>query len=241
MDPKITEKIIFALPENISLINLMDEILKYNNLEESDEEYVNKLDKGIEPRLIIVRDAAIIIAQKKFPEKKVAEFLAQHLKTSHETAEKIITEINEKLIPYARTIDLEQKKKDEEARQAARELEVDKARQEKRLAAQKEETGNAEAQDDEAAKQEAFAKAKEELYKKIGIGAAVPENLPTEEQEPLPAGQKNPDTQDVEKNAEGIKAGKSLVKDVPQARQDLAQPAPEAPPAKPDIYKENIE
>lgn len=115
------EKIIsFVLPEDITVIEIIDNILKNNNLEESDDEFIDKDERGIKPRLIILRDAAIDIFQKEISDKKIVELLAKQLDTSKQVAENIIKDINEKLIPYAKIIDLtkeaetESKQKEEE-------------------------------------------------------------------------------------------------------------------------------
>ncbi len=101
------KKIIFDLPEDITIISVIDEILKNNGLAESAQEFLDRDDNNEEPRLIIVRDAALTMAEKKVPENKITELLQEHLKISKETAEKIVNDINQKLIPYAKIIDLE--------------------------------------------------------------------------------------------------------------------------------------
>ena len=98
------KRIIFDLPEEITHIEVIDEILKNKGLEESAEDFYNKDIKGIEPRLIIVRDAALVLFTKTAPEKKLTELLAKHLETEHKTAENIISELKEKLLPYAKIV-----------------------------------------------------------------------------------------------------------------------------------------
>ena len=90
------------MPEEISMVDVIEEILNRNELQETSEEFFNKDIKGIEPRKIIIRDAAISIFQKKIPENKLVELLEKHLETSKETAQKIVSEIKQKLIPYAK-------------------------------------------------------------------------------------------------------------------------------------------
>jgi hypothetical protein len=75
------------------------DILKNNGLEESDEDYYNKSVNGKEPRFDIVKDTAVTIAQKKISEKKLVELLQKHLETSQSTAQKIVADIKEKLLP----------------------------------------------------------------------------------------------------------------------------------------------
>ena len=76
---KQKERIFFNLPEETTLVSVIDEILKSHDLEENDEEFFNKDTNGIEPRLLIVRDAAIVMAEKKIPEKKVVDLLKKQL------------------------------------------------------------------------------------------------------------------------------------------------------------------
>ena len=61
--------------------------------------------------------------KQKIPEKKLIELLAKHLKTTHLTAENIVKEIKEKLIPYAKVIDLEQQEREVQAQRQKKELE----------------------------------------------------------------------------------------------------------------------
>lgn len=93
------------LPENIVLPDVIFDILKNNGVGESEKEAMNKSAQGKESRLIIVRDAARVIFQKKIPEEGIIELLSKHLETSREAAQKIMTEIKEKLIPYAKIVD----------------------------------------------------------------------------------------------------------------------------------------
>lgn len=86
------------------MVEVIDEILSNNSLAESDQEFLDKSDNGLEPRLIIIRDAALVMAEKKVPEKKIVELLQEHLETSKEIAQNIVNEINQKLIPYAKAI-----------------------------------------------------------------------------------------------------------------------------------------
>src|SRR6185295_11611087 len=99
----MNNKIIFTFPdEKTSVVEIILRILKDNKLEENDEEYVDKVTKGIETRLIIIRDTIRVLVEKKIPERKIAELLTEHLQTSPEIAGKIIVEIKEKLVPFAR-------------------------------------------------------------------------------------------------------------------------------------------
>ncbi len=100
------KKIHFILPEDISMAEIINDILKNNGLNESDEELFSKLRQSREPRFIIVRDAALTIAEKKIPEKKLIELLEKHLEISSEIAQRIIYDISQKLIPYAKVIEL---------------------------------------------------------------------------------------------------------------------------------------
>lgn len=110
------KRIIFDLMGETTVPDIIDEVLSMNGLKESPKEFFNKSIKGIEPRKVIIRDTALALVEKKVPEKKLVELLAKHLETSHQIAEKIILEIKEKLIPYARIIDIEKEEKREEVK-----------------------------------------------------------------------------------------------------------------------------
>lgn len=101
---KNNQRIIFIFPGDIILTEVIFDILKNNGLEESPTEAYNKSTHDKDSRLIIVRDATLIIAQKKIPEDKLVELLSKHLETSAKTAQKIISDIKEKLIPFAKII-----------------------------------------------------------------------------------------------------------------------------------------
>ena len=104
------QKITFLLPDNITIVDIIDKILKNNGLEESLTDFIDKVTQKKEPRKMIIRDAALTITEKKFPEEKLVELLQTHLETSKEVAENIIKEIKEKLIPYAKEISMDEEK-----------------------------------------------------------------------------------------------------------------------------------
>lgn len=96
------QRVIFNLPEETTFIDVADRILANNGLAESSAEFYEKDIAGLEPRLLIVRDAAISAFLKKAPENVIIDLLKKHLETSQETAENIFREVNEKLLPYAK-------------------------------------------------------------------------------------------------------------------------------------------
>jgi len=100
---KNNQRIVFILPGDAIITEMIFSILKSNGLEESPTEAYNKSTHGKDSRLTILRDAALTIVQKKVSEEKLVELLQKHLETSKENAEKIIQDIKEKLIPYAKT------------------------------------------------------------------------------------------------------------------------------------------
>lgn len=94
------KRIFFNLPGEITLREVVDEILRNNSLETN-----RRTTEGGESKVAIIRDAARILFQRKVPQEKLAEFLTSHLGTSPETAQKIIGEINQKLIPFAKFVE----------------------------------------------------------------------------------------------------------------------------------------
>lgn len=102
---KRNNEIYFQTPEDTSIVDFIYDILDKNNLREPIHAWL-KRDNTKESRVIIIRDAALVLFQKKIPEEKLVEFLAKHLEASKETAEKVVQDIKEKLIPYTKTADL---------------------------------------------------------------------------------------------------------------------------------------
>src|SRR5260221_1352002 len=107
MEKILNQRLIFELPEETTIVEVIENILESNNIKEDDDEYFDKVIRDEETRNIIIRDAAITIFEKKISDKKVVDLLAAHLGISKETAEKIVVEIKEKLIPFAKMADFE--------------------------------------------------------------------------------------------------------------------------------------
>lgn len=126
MKKNLNQRMAFVLPEGVTVVDVIDEILTNNNIGESDDEYFNKSAQGKEPRLLITRDAAVVLFEKKVPENKLVELLAKHLETSKETAQKIIADIKQKLIPYAKKVPLVEGKPKATAEPTAQELLIEK-------------------------------------------------------------------------------------------------------------------
>ncbi|MSU54880.1 MAG: hypothetical protein EXS48_03580 [Candidatus Staskawiczbacteria bacterium] len=99
-------KISFIIPEETSMAEIIDKILKNNGLEESDEDFFDKTIGDIESNIAIIRDATITTAKNKLPESKVIELLQTHLNIPKQTAEKILQDIKQKLIPFAKIKDV---------------------------------------------------------------------------------------------------------------------------------------
>ena len=100
------QRLVFDLPEDMIVFDVIDEILKNNGLVEGPKEYLEKKSRGEETKLIIIRDAALVLFQKKIPENKLVELLAKHLECTKEVAEKIVQDIKEKLVPCAQIIEV---------------------------------------------------------------------------------------------------------------------------------------
>ncbi len=211
MEENNLKSIIFDLPEDVSLTEIIFSILKNNGLQESEREAFEKSMREEESQLIILRDAAITIAQRKIPEDKLVEFLAKHLGTTTQTAANIVKEINNKIIPYAKLINRSEENEKEftEKLQTSEEI-------------------------DEETKKEMFRIAKEELMRKIG---AQPQSETTEEQPKTPY-DKNIETGNVEENAKTIQHQQQRKEVVPPTNPTPVEPKKEGPV---DPYKESIE
>ena len=206
------KRVDFILPEGITIVDVISEILKANDLEESSAESFHKANQNKDSRLMIVRNAAHLLVQKKIPENKLADFLAKHLPTKEHAASKIIKGIKEKLLPYAKIIDIEEEEKGAEKERRKREAEA-----ERQKAKEQAERGT-------AYDKEAF---REELLSRISRGRAL--IAPTEPEPKLPLGVRKPVIADVEKNAERIQRQRAPI---------ASQPAPQGnqkPPEKKEI------
>lgn len=88
-------RVIFTKKADVVLFD----ILKNNGLEESEEEFFSKLEQDKEPKETIIKYAAITITKKIMPDENLIELLQKHLETSNNTAEKIVHDIKNKLLP----------------------------------------------------------------------------------------------------------------------------------------------
>jgi len=210
---KINQKIVFNLPEEITTIDVIDEILKSHGLEENSKDFFNKIiaeeELGKESKVSIIKDVAVLIVQKKIPENKIVELLGKHLEIPQETAEKIIQDIKEKLVPYAKVIDLEKESIERERRKQ-------EAEKQREIEYKKE-------------------KIQEELLDKIRGNAPAQEHELEELPEPAV---KKVDITDVEKNAEKIKRDRRPIISTTKKQESLKETPKEN---KPDPYKEPIE
>ncbi|MDO8530299.1 MAG: hypothetical protein Q7S10_02750 [bacterium] len=126
MTKSSSQQIVFNLSEDVTLLEVIKNILENNNLKESDEDFFNKDKRGKEPRAIIIKGAAVSVFEKKVPEKKIVEFLAKHLEVSEETAEKIVGDIKQKLIPFAKIVDTEKEEEIQKAAEPHPEIKIDR-------------------------------------------------------------------------------------------------------------------
>ena len=131
MEKNKKQRIILDLPGETTMVEVIEDILKNNGLEESDDDYFYKSIKGEESRFIVMRDACFVIAKRKIPEDKLLEILAEHLETSKETAEKILSDIKQKLIPFAKWVPIiteEEKRKSEIKAESTQDIILEKIR-----------------------------------------------------------------------------------------------------------------
>ncbi len=112
MEKNIEPEIHFVIPGDTSVVDVIYEILTNNQLPETPSEKFQKTIVGVESRFRIIRDASLVLAAKKAPENKIVELLSSHLGTSPETAQKILADIKQKLIPYAKRISDEEPKRE---------------------------------------------------------------------------------------------------------------------------------
>jgi len=101
------KKTTFILPDEITIIDVISEILINNNLESSSSDILNKLRREKISKFIIIRDAALSFAGKKITEKDLLLSLQKQLDISEDSAKKIVNDIKQKLMPFAKIINFD--------------------------------------------------------------------------------------------------------------------------------------
>lgn len=79
--------------------SVLTAIIETNGLTESDEDVLDSIEEGKEPKRTIVTSAAIAMARQTAPDKVLTNLLQKHLEISQEAAERIISDIKNKLLP----------------------------------------------------------------------------------------------------------------------------------------------
>jgi hypothetical protein len=94
------QKIIFELPENTNAGEIIFEILENNGLEYSSND---DLSKSLE-KIVIINAAAKDIFERKISEDDTLSLFTRKLKISEPEAKKLLKELKEKLLPFAKKI-----------------------------------------------------------------------------------------------------------------------------------------
>lgn len=94
-------RVVFDLPGDATILDVIDEILWDSDLDESDEEFFEKDIRGEKPRALVLRDVAHAMVLEGLPKKQVVQLLKEELATSEDTAEQIASALRKRLIPYA--------------------------------------------------------------------------------------------------------------------------------------------
>ena len=102
MPEEENEKIIFTLPETTNVVEAIEGILKNRGLSESADEFEEKQEKNIKPRLLVIRDVAYAIARNKTHEQELIKTLVEDLVISQEVAKNIISDIRRVIMPYVK-------------------------------------------------------------------------------------------------------------------------------------------
>ena len=93
---------IIVFEENYN--DIIVEILKNNNLQESWDNYFEKIDKGKEPWSDIIYQSTKNLVAGNFTESEFISEIQKQLKTTEQTAKNILKEVKEKVLPLARII-----------------------------------------------------------------------------------------------------------------------------------------
>jgi len=92
----IRSTIDFSFPDDKSVVEVINEILKKNGLGQSFED----LETHKESNIKMIHDASLVLFHKRMSEDTVSALLAKHLNTSAEKVKNIVAEIKVKIIPY---------------------------------------------------------------------------------------------------------------------------------------------
>jgi len=103
-----TSTIEFEMPEDVSVVRYINEILKNNSVKKNTRDWNTWMTgtEGKESQVLIIKNTAKIIVQEKLPNERIIELLQRHLEVSKETAGRIILDIKTKLIPFAKVVNL---------------------------------------------------------------------------------------------------------------------------------------
>ncbi len=85
--------------------DIIMEILESNDLKETLDDYLDKIDKEKEPWLDILYKSAKNLASGNITDKDFILLIQKQMNISDKTAENILKEIKQKLLPMARTLD----------------------------------------------------------------------------------------------------------------------------------------
>lgn len=126
---KNNKTIIFNLPGETVLADVFDEILNNNGLEETTDDFLKSIENNQEPRVLLLIDVAKTIFQKKIPKDKTVELLQKHLEISKEKAEKLVIDIEQKIIPYVKEISNKEGEEDLKEKLSAQDFILEKIRE----------------------------------------------------------------------------------------------------------------
>jgi len=83
-------------------IDIISEILKNNGLEETDDEYLEKIEQGKTAKTDILYETTKKLAKGDLSEKDLISFIKNQMGISEEIATNIMSEIQKKLLPIAK-------------------------------------------------------------------------------------------------------------------------------------------
>ena len=96
----LNQNIIFDLPEETDLVDVIYNILEKNQIKDDPDQWFEREKSGQDSQAVIIKHAAIVLFKKIAPDEKIAELLQKHLAISQEIAKNIIQDIKLKLVAY---------------------------------------------------------------------------------------------------------------------------------------------
>lgn len=97
-----SQKIIFDLPEETDLVDVIYDILEKNNIKDTPDQWAMRAKRNEESQAVIMKNATVVLFKKIVPDEKIIDLLQKYLTISPEKAKSILQDLKNQLLPYAK-------------------------------------------------------------------------------------------------------------------------------------------